>query len=145
MNSWYRGFSLIEVLVATAVMSLGMLALFAAITYGVKANRHGELSGEATNLGREILALIRGRGWADDATKLPMLKDAPGVRKPVDAPPFQDDLNKYAGSIYQRNVRVERLAPLGSFEHDLASLKVTIFWVEGKRAQQLPLETYQRL
>lgn len=139
------GFSLVEVLVATAVMTLGMLALFAAITYGVKANRHGELSGQATNLGREILALIRGRNWVDDSTKLPMLKDAPGVRKPVDAPPFQDDLKNYAGSIYQRNVMVQRLAPPGSFEHDLASLKVTIYWMEGNRQQQLPLETYHRL
>ena len=31
------------------------------------------------------------------------------------------------------------------FDYDLASLNVTIYRVEGKRAQQLPLETYQRL
>ncbi|MFN8609265.1 MAG: prepilin-type N-terminal cleavage/methylation domain-containing protein [Vulcanimicrobiota bacterium] len=140
-----RGFSLIEVLVAVLLMSVSLLALYAAMTYGVRANAHGKLLGEATNAGREILCLIKGRGWAGDPNYTSLLNDPVDARLPLNAAPFEDDLASYATSPFTRNLSVRRLGPPGTFRHELVSLKVVIYWAEGTRANALPLETYRRI
>ncbi|MBS2040703.1 prepilin-type N-terminal cleavage/methylation domain-containing protein [bacterium] len=140
-----KGFSLVEVLVAVLMMSVSLLALYAAMTYGVRANHHGLLLSEATNAGREILSLVKGRGWAGDPNLQSVLNDPVDARLSLNAPPFEEDLAAYASSRLKRNLSVRRLAPVGTFEHELVSLKVVIYWDEGRRQNSLPLETYSRL
>ena len=140
------GFSLLEVLTAIAIMALGLLAIFAVLTFGVKANRHGEMLGQAANLNREIISLIKGRGWAFDPNYAPDLNDAPLRRRRLDEAPFQDDLAKYHDSPFRSNVLVTRLSSVpGNFENKIARIRVTLYWQEGTRQEELPLEAYARL
>lgn len=134
-----------EVLTATAIMAMGLLAIFAVLAFGVKANRHGELLSQAANLNREMIALIQGRGWAFDPIYAPDLDDPPQRRRLLDEAPFQDDLGKYHNSPFRCNVVVHRLSnAAGSFENKIVSIRVTLFWQEGTRQEQLGLETYAR-
>jgi len=139
-----KGFSLVEVLLAVFLMSTGLLALYAAMTYGLKADAHGRRISEATNAGREILSLIKGKSWAADPKLWDDLNDPPDARRRLNVAPFQEDMAAYAQSDLRRNLSVTRLA-LNGFEHNIVSLKVVLYWSEGQRQNRLPLETYDRI
>jgi len=140
-----RAFSLLEVLLATAILATGLLALYAAMTYGTRANSHGRRLSQATFAGREMLSLIKGRNLAKIANPA-SLSDPPGSRRPLDAPPFENDMQAYAQSDLKRNLVVRRLSNVNtSFDYEIVSLKVTLYWSEGSREVELPLETYDRI
>jgi len=61
-----HGFSLIEVLVALIVLSVGMLSIAELLVQGVRGNRSAHLRTQAVDLVSDMADRIRARGSADD-------------------------------------------------------------------------------
>lgn len=62
-----RAFSLSEILISLAVLSVGMLGLMAAMLYGSRGAEHARRVTEANNYARQIVEIIRIRNVANDA------------------------------------------------------------------------------
>jgi len=62
-----RAFTLSEILISIAVLSIGMLGLMAAMLYGSRGAEHARRVTEANNYARQILEIIRIRNVASEA------------------------------------------------------------------------------
>ena len=67
-----RGFSLIEVLVAVAVMMVGTVSLAQVVLQGVHVNREAQSVTLATVLAARKIEQLRGLEWASDESGLPI-------------------------------------------------------------------------
>jgi prepilin-type N-terminal cleavage/methylation domain-containing protein len=54
-----KGFSLIEVITAVAVLSIGLLAVFGVFVYTLKGDEHADKMGEAVAADQSLLNLVR--------------------------------------------------------------------------------------
>lgn len=126
------GYSLIELLAAIGVLAVGLLSIYASLTYSLKASRHSERLSEAVALNRQIMDLVRSR----------QLTVSPG-RVRVDAPPFENDI---AGDPpYERSVEIEPVSTDASRpESRLRRIRVSIFWNEENSERSVVFEGYQR-
>lgn len=135
MSSRIRGYSLIELLVAIGVLAVGLLSIYASLTYSLKASRHSDQTSQAVALNRQIMDLVRSR----QLTPTPELAQ----RRRVDAPPFADDI---AGDPpFERQVEIAPVSTDASRpESRLRRIKVTIFWMEEGGERNVVFEGYQR-
>ncbi len=135
-----RAFSQIELLVALGVLAVGILAVYASLTFSLKASRHSDSMARAIALNRLILDLVRSRGL--DRTTAG-LNDGPGQRRPVDAAPFAADIP--GNPPFERNVQIDPVSTDASRpESALRRVKVTIFWREQGGERSVVFEGYQR-
>ncbi|MEW6280871.1 MAG: hypothetical protein AB1758_19810 [Candidatus Eremiobacterota bacterium] len=144
MGSRLRAFSQIELLVAVGVLAVGLLAVFASLSYSVRAGKHSQAMSCAVALNRQIIDLIRSRQYDQDT---PGLNDGPQTRRPVNARPFQNDIQVPEGvPDFTRNVQFERLSTDASRpESRLRRIRVSVFWSEQGAEREITLEAYQRL
>lgn len=133
-----RGFSLIEILIAVAVLAIGILSVLGSMTYGTRTVELGIHTSEGLRYAREVIDLIRVRNLAFTGS----LSGLDGVRTPLDAPPFQFDLPPDTG--FSRSIRLEKLARTDGRETDaLMKVSVTVYWADAvERSTQL--EAYCR-
>lgn len=156
INKQNRAFSLVEVLIAIAVIVIGLAGVTGSLTFGVKASRHGDNVMRATNHARAILEAFHSNDLIDSATSfggsgananLPndasQINDAdPDERRivlnaldpqdPEDDPFTQTMLTGLDPGPFRRNITIERFpgATAGSPEEHLAIVTVRIYWFE---------------
>ena len=121
------GFSLSEVLISIAVISIGMLGLMSAMLFGTKASSHAQRSSQAANYAREIIEFIRMRDWAaSPPTGLVDVSDA--TRKALGAAPLNGSTGATftipADANYTRNIQITPVAGLT----DLYRIQVRVFF-----------------
>jgi len=76
-----KGFSLIEALVAAAILSIGMLSGLSMILVGALGNNRAKLDTSATLLAQNVEEIITGAGAG--STAILFIKDCTGVDHPV--------------------------------------------------------------
>lgn len=148
-----RGLSLAELLVAMAVIAIGMSGVAASLYFGFQKSQHGDKISTASNHARTLIELAVGRNLNDGGTIVPL--DAQGLPTatsglndattdpPVplaSAPFFDNDFLPVgeAGSVdpraylddFQRKIQITRLGAAGTPEEFLERMTVTIYWEE---------------
>jgi len=156
-----KGFSLIEVLIAIGVVSVGILALLAVFITGTRSNQHGQDLSRATFYARKITEIIRVQGMAALGALGPIppnassgLNDADGVFRPLNDPPTGFFGQIYLPKLdndgvvvldggnavpnlndtkYERNIQISRASDEPSdYNFSLLSLSVTVRWRGGR-------------
>lgn len=93
-----QGFTLIEVLIATLVLSVGLLGLAGLNAVSVKMNHSAYLRSQATNLAYEIVDAIRANPASDyTGSQKPTTCDTDFSRANTDIK--TDDLNEWANNL----------------------------------------------
>ena len=153
------GFSLIEVMVAIAVVGIGLLALIAVIVTGTRSNLHGEQLSRATFYARRISESIRQDGLAFSFATIPPsaadgLNDPDGTFRPLNYAtparlstiriPLLDATGQVvmtagqpalvpADDKFQRNIQTRRASTdPTAYNFSVLILDVTVRWQGGK-------------
>lgn len=149
-----RGLSLVEVLIAVFVVSVGTLGAVSALWYGIKTEKYAERRTKAVFLSRELLNLVRARN-------LPFLPTVPaigdpindgdyddpsddgGPRRPFNDPPFSND---FASDFnFERRIEMKLMSSdPNNHLSEMAGIKVSLFWTEGAARKEVTLWGYHR-
>lgn len=87
-NNQNKGLSLIEVIVASAILGLGLLSIVRIFPYGIEASRRSEDLTQATMLANTIF-----EGLKSDAVNFPIIPGSPGLLIPLPGNSYDDDTN----------------------------------------------------
>lgn len=149
-----RGLSLVEVLIAVFVVSVGTLGAVSALWYGIRTEKYAERRTKAVFLSREMLNLVRSRNLPFLPTVPPVgdpindgVYDDPGddngARRPFNAPPFSNDFSSDFN--FERRIEM-KLMSANPNDHmsEMAGIKVTLYWVEGGAAKEVTLWGFHR-
>lgn len=137
LQYWLRrrrspGFSLAEILICIAVVSVGFLGTAASLTAAHRAGGYGQRMTEATNYCRQVCEIIRARGLAYRSGDLPAT--GTDLQTPPDTTVALNQGSDFAAlpgdTRYRRAVTTERLAPAG-FGRQLFRVTVTVQWPEA--------------
>ncbi|MBI3925985.1 MAG: prepilin-type N-terminal cleavage/methylation domain-containing protein [Armatimonadetes bacterium] len=139
-------FSLIEIMITLAVVSMALLGLLGALTFGLRASDHAESMTQATNTAREIIGVIRDSEIAWDDPLDPALDDAENVRRGLtDGPAPLDTLQLPAPtSTMRRNIQVVRGIGPDPEMADIARIRVRVFWTVRGHEKSVELTAFQR-
>lgn len=147
-----RGLTLVEVLVAIFVVSVGVLGTSAVLWYAIKGERNAERRTQAVYWAREMLNTIQ-------AQNLPFVSGNPpappaplndgdydsdgddnGPRRAFNAPPFE---NSFPNLNFERRIEMKVLSTdNNSHLSQIAAIKVTLFWNEGAKQKQVTIWGY---
>ncbi|HIB67628.1 MAG TPA: hypothetical protein EYO33_21650 [Phycisphaerales bacterium] len=148
------GLSMIEVLIAIFVVSMGVLGTISSLWYGIKSERHSERRTQAIYQARELLNLIRARNEPFNNNHLDLGSnlndgnydddsDDGRVRRAFNAAPFASDLSDEFN--FQRSVEMKILdTNASSHRSRMVAIKVMLFWTEGDQEKMVTLWTYHR-
>ena len=123
------GFSLIELLVAVLILSIGLLGVAGLQTRSLQMNRSASLHSQATYLSAEIVERMRANrdaalagAYDVEAGVVPAGNDGPGR-----------DLHDWKGAVYATLPMVEGLDTGASVEVDNAGrVTITISWFDAR-------------
>lgn len=140
-----RAFSQIEVLVAVAVLSVGLLALFAAFSYSLRVTRYAEERAEAASLNQRLIEWVRAE--VDFKTAIPGgLKDAADERRTLNAAPLNTEAFS-PGELqkYRRNLNVTRVSnDPNDYRFRLWHIKASLYWDYKGSPRSCVFEAYHR-
>lgn len=150
----HSGLSMVELLIAIFVVSVGVLGTISALWYGIRSERYSERRTHAIYQARELMNIIRARNEPFNNDHLVLGSDLNDgdydndaddglVRKPFNAPPFTSDFdNEFQ---FERSVEM-KLVSTNPNDHrsKLVALKVMLFWNEGDQEKKVTLWTYHR-
>ncbi len=150
-----RGFSLLEVLIATAVLSIGILGIISVFYFSIRSEQTAQRRTDAIFWAREVLDTIRTRNLAFQANPWPPPigssindgnyddpTDDASVKKPLDAVPFGNDFPDNTN--FTRHIEIKRVSNNSNdYRYNLAAIKVTIFWEENGRDHSVTVYGYQ--
>lgn len=143
-----KGMTLVEVMVAVAVLALGLLSLLGALAFGLRASESGARHAEATQHAKRYLALIRQRNLAF-AVEDPLpgvssgLMDGSSVRRALNAAPFASDFPPNLS--FRRRLVLSWAYPVGDPRHGrLARLESTVFWSDRGVERSVQLVGYAK-
>jgi len=149
------GFTLAEVLVAVAILSVSLLGTAAALHFGMQAVLHGSLISEASSNARALLEVMLAENRAFSTVSLPDsssgFNDGPGVTRALNAAPFDSTDYQFAASPrYQRHIEVQSIALLTdgaaarAWKDDVRMISVTVLWTESGRPRSVQLRSFCR-
>lgn len=130
------GASALEVILALAIISLGLLGVASVYTFGATASRTSDRQVEALRLAEELLEKIRVQNLPfaagyPPAWLRPQGELASEEAVPLDSPPFRGQFPAESG--FLRQVSMHRLAQAGDFRFDLVEIDVRVGWsLEGR-------------
>lgn len=141
-NPKKKGFTLVELMIAIAVILIGLFGVTNSLVFGLSATHHGTMLSEASSHCRTLLETATGRDYISltppsqlDGDNMPSaasgLNDADDDRTPIDAAPFEAVFLTNADiRPFMRNIQTVRKGPVGTPEGELAIMTVTVFWNE---------------
>ena len=94
-----RGFSLLEVLFATTILTVAVMALAQVITVAVRANAAARTSTLSTLLAAQKMEQLRALAWTFDEAGLPVSDTAPGGALDRDVDGYVDWLDASGGAV----------------------------------------------
>ncbi len=121
-TDWKSGFSLIEVLVSTVILSIGVIGAASMQLAALKTTQQAEFQMHALQLATEMADKLRAtKGWGDNDAANPFLKvDYLGVNDPLTlkincfGPDENCDAHAMASfEIYEMEKKIKRLLPKG--------------------------------
>ncbi|MBI3927151.1 MAG: prepilin-type N-terminal cleavage/methylation domain-containing protein [Armatimonadetes bacterium] len=144
------GFSLIEILIAVAVLAIGILGTYSSFAWGTLSAHYGSEVSEATMYARQLMEIIRSQNLAfQDAPDLPDaasgLNDNPTDRVALNAVPHGSFGVLPADTRFTRNIRVERLSSnVNDHRYNIFRVTVTIYWNRQGVEKEVKLMSYAR-
>ena len=147
-----RGFTLNEVIICIAVVSIAFLGTISALTAAQRSTAYGQRMSLATGYCRQICEIIRARGLAASATGPPvhgsLLQTHPPERKDIpinDGAPFADvGAGDAQRARFTRSIVTERISNTG-FGRNLYKVTVKVWWREGERWCDVEMTTLSRV
>jgi prepilin-type N-terminal cleavage/methylation domain-containing protein len=135
-----RAFSLLEVLLAMAVLAIGGLSIVGSVIYATRMESSAGRATQALYLANQISDLCK-------LYNLPVtapINDGVAARNPVDGPPFAGEI--YANDTFRRNIRMTHLDPSGStYRSQLYQIDVSVYWWERNQEKSVSLTAIHRV
>lgn len=152
------GFSLIEVVIAVIVLSIGVLGVMSAMTYSVSQQEHAEQVPVAAYYAQQMMEEIKARGLHTTVSPPGAPGAATGVNSAtkvaIDAVPFNFLFNRLKDTNgdgvvsaldttlnlerYQRSVVMTRLTTNSSnYRYNLMLVTITVYWKETTGVDQI--------
>lgn len=140
-------FTFIEILITTAVVAIGLLALVGVLGYSVRASRTGEMASLAMGHSVHVIELIRGRNLGFSSGPVPPssfsgINDPPAARKAMNDAPFQTDFPP--DMPFRRNISITRMGSAGDYNYNVINIVCTITWQENGEDRSVSLEAQHR-
>ncbi|MBM4073169.1 MAG: hypothetical protein FJ271_30240 [Planctomycetes bacterium] len=137
------GFSQVEILVAVAVLSIGILGVCATFAFALRAESQAGALTEAVGYARTMTELIRVNNLPFKQPVQPELLDGANTRRALNEAPFASDLP--AGTPFTRNISVQlRSNQSGNYLNTVARITVTIFWYDRGTERRYALVSEHR-
>lgn len=149
-------FTLSEVAVSIFVLTIALLGVAAAVSFGGNAAEHGRSVTEAQTYARQMMEFIttNNLAWSTTVT-MPAatsgLNDAAGTYQTLSAAPFTTSgINFPADSPYRRHIEITSsncttdTASSAGWKLDVRQINVTIQWFERGASRAVVLKTFQR-
>lgn len=151
-----RGLSMVELLIAIFVVSVGILGTVSALWYGIKSERQSERRAHAVFQARELINVIRAGNYpfsnpanlviGSDVNDGDIDNDSDdnGPRKPFNATPFGNEFPNNPFN-FERRIEMKQLStdPTNHLSNVVA-IKVSVFWNEGDSLKEVTLWAYHR-
>ena len=151
-----RGLSMVELLIAIFVVSVGILGTVSALWYGIKSERQSERRAHAVFQARELINVLRAQNYpfSDPANlvvgsvvndgNIDDDSDDNGPRKPFNAPPFGTEFPNNPFN-FERRIEMKQLSnDPNSHLSNMVAIKVTVFWNEADSLKEVTLWAYHR-
>jgi type II secretory pathway pseudopilin PulG len=149
------GLSLVELLIAIFVVSVGILGTLSALWYGIRSEKYSERRSVAIFQARELISQIRANNYPFNPTYIAAGSDLNdgdydndgddgGAQRPFNHSPFSNDFPNNPFN-FQRRVEMKQLSNNpDSHLFNMAAIKVTVFWPEGGAEKRVTLWSYHR-
>ncbi len=147
---------MIELMIAIFVVSVGILGTISALWYGIKSEKQSERRSHAVFQARELINILRSGNYpfsnpanlvvGSDVNDGDIDNDADdsGSRKPFNAPPFGNHFPENPFN-FQRRIEMKQISnDPNSHLSNMAAIKVTVFWNEGRSDKEVTLWAYHR-
>lgn len=148
-GSTRRAFSLVEVMIAIFVITIGLMGLYGSMSYGLRMVDQGADSSRAVAYARKMMEMIRARTLAFSAPSVPPpanggLNDAPDDRVPLNAAPFSADMP--SDPTLTRNIKIDWVTTAaGDYRTDhLVKIVVQVFWNYRGQEKSVRLEGWEQ-
>ena len=151
-----RGLSMVELLTAIFVVSVGILGTVSALWYGIRSEKNSERRTHAVFQARELINVLRSNNYpfANPANlvvgsdindgDIDNDGDDSGPRKPFNAPPFTTHFPNNPFN-FERRIEMKQLSTdPNSHLSNMAAIKVTVYWVQGNSEKEVTLWAYHR-
>jgi len=129
----YQAFSLIDALVATALISVSAVSLYAAIAYGFSAVEVSRENLRATQVMLEKLETLRLYSWDQINT--------PDFVPATFQVPFNPSTNASGGFLYRGTVTITNAPIAESYGNDMRLVLVTVQWTAGNISRSREMQT----
>jgi Tfp pilus assembly protein PilV len=152
-----HGFTLSEVLLSVFMLTVTLLGLAGAISFGASSAQHGTYVSQATTYAREILEYLTENNIPFTASALlPVasstgINDAVGVTEALAAPPLDvSGISFPKASMFARHINtissISTSDPVSTtgYKLDVRQISVTISWDENSKPRSVTLTTFQR-
>jgi prepilin-type N-terminal cleavage/methylation domain-containing protein len=126
-------FSLVETMVATAVISVAFVSLYAGFSSGFQTVQMGRENLRATQVILEKFETIRLYSWEQI--------NMPGFIPATFTAPFNPSSNAIGGFTYQGTVKIEAAPVLQSYSTDLRQVTVDVTWTNANVARHRAMST----
>lgn len=141
-----RGSSLLELIVAGAVIILVLLSLIGAIAFGLEGVRSADGHQQAVYHARRLMELIRAWSYPIDNVVSPSylgFQDLPTDRVLLHAAPFDNDFPTTTG--YTRNLFTEPLSTdPTNYQSKIYRVRVIVYWEAKRRVSQFQISGLYR-
>jgi prepilin-type N-terminal cleavage/methylation domain-containing protein len=138
-----NGFSLVEVMFAIAVLSVAVLGVVGALSYGIVANEYAGTYSEANQLAREVVESVRAEQIAFEAPGTSIYTDTfDSTKKAIGSPPFDGSyvtLPDLSGQDrFSRRVTRTEVNP------QLTRIEATVSWEQKGAEKEVTVVAFSR-
>lgn len=151
-----RGLSMVELMIAIFVVSVGVLGTVSALWYGIKSEKGSERRSHAVFQARELINILRAGNYpfsnpahlvvGSDVNDGDIDNDGDdnGARRPFNDPPFGNHFPNNPFN-FERRIEMKQVSnDPNNHLSNMAAIKVTVYWNEGSSTKEVSLWSYHR-
>lgn len=128
-----RGFSMIEMMFALAILAGGLLAMLTAQIQALKQGKYGRHTTEAAQIARDQMELLLRLPWTDGAVQ-PTAWTAPA--------PVTLDFQNEQGAVLQQQFDLSYRVTTAAFDANVRTIDIEVQWVEADADPAAPPRRY---
>lgn len=153
------GFSQVELLIAVAVLAVGILGVVASFTFGLQSTRFSGQMGQALAWNRQLIEMIRVdhlafKPGAESSTSGLNDPEPPSVGsdesryrslRDLNADPFMNEMP--LGTGFKRRIQIRRNSGASGdfvYRQGIAEITVTVYWMDNGRLREVTLKALDR-
>lgn len=134
-----KGFSLLEVLLAMAVIVVGLFAIVGSVIYSLRMEARAGHATEALFYANQLVDLSK----LYNLPKVSPIVDAATARTPVSAAPYTTEVK--ANTNYTRNIQMTWVNPSAAdYRNQLYQVDVSVYWMEQGHEESVRVSALHR-